>query len=162
MPGGISVANLRVSWRHVIPALHDAPDLPADGRVAERHDGQWQHEDEDEHVDLVGPPEQPGFRITHAPVRDDPQSDLFMRLERKMRALRHLALDCDALIAEGWGVGRGGRMPSLRDGGPPVAFVAGAFIKPFRRAFTYAGDKIRHIGAFYRAPSPRAISLTAA
>jgi len=56
MPRGISVANLRVSWRHVIPALHDAPDLPADGRVTERHDGQWQHEDEDQHVDLVGPP----------------------------------------------------------------------------------------------------------
>jgi len=65
-----------------------------------------------------------------------------------------LGVDCDALIVEGWGGGgRGMGEYSIPQGWrSPVAFVAGAFIKPFRRTFTYAGDKIRHIGPFYRPP----------
>lgn len=76
-------SDLRVSRRHVISTLHDAPDLPADGRVAERHDGQRQGEDQDEHVKLVGPPQEPGFGITHAPVGDKSQPDLLMRLKER-------------------------------------------------------------------------------
>lgn len=62
--------DLRVSRRHVISALHNAPDLPTNGRVAERHDGQRQDENQEEHVDLVDLPQEPSFGITNAPVCD--------------------------------------------------------------------------------------------
>jgi len=37
---GNEISDLRMSRRHVIPALHNAPDLPADAGVTERHDDQ--------------------------------------------------------------------------------------------------------------------------
>jgi hypothetical protein len=75
--------DLRVSRCHVIPALHNAPDLPTNGRIAECHDDQWQHEDQNEHVDLVSSPQETSLRITDAPVGDQSQSDFFMRLENR-------------------------------------------------------------------------------
>ncbi|KMQ96507.1 mir domain protein [Lasius niger] len=67
----------------MVSALHNAPDLPADGRVAKRHDDQRQYEDHDQHVDLVKSPQQSGFGITNAPIGNQSDSDLFVRLKHR-------------------------------------------------------------------------------
>lgn len=73
-----------MSRRHVIPALHNAPDLPADARVAEPHDDQRYNEDHDEHINLVGSQQESGLGVTHAPICDPSQPDLLVCLKRKV------------------------------------------------------------------------------
>ncbi|GBM16876.1 hypothetical protein AVEN_99765-1 [Araneus ventricosus] len=67
---------------HVCPVLDNHPQLVTDVGVGESHDHRWGDEDEQEHVDLVRPPQPRLEPVADAPVRTVALTNFQMYLER--------------------------------------------------------------------------------